>query len=76
MAQKSLFSRGPFLLGLTMVLIGLLGFAAGFFFAQSLPPDEGETKTRIGEVAGMFGGAFIGIGVVAMILGLIKCSKG
>jgi hypothetical protein len=34
-----------------------------------------ESYARIGEVAGMFGGASIGIGVVAMVIGLIKRSK-
>jgi hypothetical protein len=72
MANKSLFSRGPFLMGLTMVVIGLLAFGAIFLVPAGLPA---ETYARIGEVAGMFGGAFIGIGAVFMAIGLIRRSK-
>jgi hypothetical protein len=72
MAQKSLFARGPFLMGLTMVVIGVLAFAALLIVPTGLPA---ETMTRIGEVAGMFGGAFIGVGLVAMVIGFIRWKR-
>jgi uncharacterized membrane protein YccF (DUF307 family) len=68
-AQKGLFSRGPFLMGLTMVVIGVLAFVAVFFVPAG---QSAETMARIGEMAGMFGGAMIG---VAMVIGLIRYSK-
>jgi hypothetical protein len=72
MAQKSLFSRGPFLMGLTMVVIGVLGFGAAFLAPGGLPE---ETYRRIFEMAGLFGGAFVGLGLAFMVVGLIKRRK-
>jgi hypothetical protein len=71
-AQKGLFSRGPFLMGLTMVVIGVLAFGAVFFVPAG---QSTETMARIGEMAGLFGGAMIGVGLVAMVIGLIRYSK-
>lgn len=69
MARKSLFSRGPFLMGLTLLVFGALAFAAPGF----LPPAQNaEAAARIGEVTGMVGGALIGIGCVAMLFGLLR----
>jgi hypothetical protein len=72
MAQKGLLSRGPFLMGLMMVVIGVLAFVAVFFVPAG---QSAETMARIGEMAGMFGGAMIGVGLVAMVIGLIRYSK-
>jgi hypothetical protein len=73
MAQKSLFSRGPFLMGLTMVVIGVLGFGAAFLVPSGLPA---ETYRRIFEMAGLFGGAFVGVGLMFMVMGLVRRGKG
>jgi hypothetical protein len=72
MVQKRLFARGPFLMGLTMVVIGALAFVAIFFVPVG---QSAETMRRIGEMAGMFGGAFIGIGLVVMIIGFLKWKR-
>ncbi|MGL4321893.1 MAG: hypothetical protein ACRCS3_13620 [Paracoccaceae bacterium] len=69
MAGKSLFSRGPFLMGLTMVIIGGAAFVAPFLVPAG---QSAETMSRIFEVAGMAGGALIGVGLVAMLIGLIR----
>jgi uncharacterized membrane protein len=69
MAQKGLFSRGPFLMGLTMVVIGVLAFVVVFFVPAG---QSAETMARIGEMAGLFGGAMIGVGLVAMVIGYIR----
>lgn len=69
MARKSLFSRGPFLMGLTMLVFGALAFAAPGF----LPPAQNaEAATRIAEITGMVGGALVGIGLIAMLVGLMR----
>jgi hypothetical protein len=72
MARKSLFARGPFLMGLTMVVIGALGFASLLVVPAGL---GAETMKRIGEVAGMFGGAFMGVGLVAMVIGFRRWKR-
>jgi hypothetical protein len=72
MAQKGLFSRGPFLMGLMMVVIGVLAFGAIFLVPAG---QSAETMARIGEMAGMFGGAMIGVGLVAMVIGLIRHNR-
>ncbi len=72
MAQRGLFGRGPFLMGLTMVVIGMLAFGAVFFVPAG---QSAETMKRIGEMAGMFGGAMIGVGLVAMVIGYIRWSR-
>ncbi len=69
MAQKSLFSRGPFRMGLTMAVFGVLGFAAVFMVPAGVP---GETVSRIFEVAGMFGGAMVGFGAAFMLIGYVR----
>lgn len=69
MAHKSLLSPGPFLLGLTMCIIGGVAFAAPFLVPAG---QSAETMARIFEVAGMAGGALIGVGLVAMLIGLIR----
>ncbi len=72
MPQKSLFSRGPFLMGLMMVVIGVLAFGALLIVPAG---QSAETMKRIGEVAGMFGGAFIGVGLVAMAIGFMRWKR-
>jgi hypothetical protein len=72
MANKSLFSRGPFLMGLTMLVIGILILGLPFVAPGGYPPEFYE---RIGEMSGWAGGALIGVGLVAMVIGLIKRSK-
>jgi hypothetical protein len=72
MARKSLFARGPFLMGLTMVGIGILAFLSLLMVPSGLPA---ETMKRIGEVAGMFGGAFIGVGLVATVIGFMRWKR-
>jgi hypothetical protein len=71
-AQKNLFARGPFLMGLTMVIIGALAFGAVFMVPAG---QSAETMTRIGEMAGMFGGAMIGVGLVSMLIGFIRYKR-
>ncbi|MCU0802691.1 MAG: hypothetical protein MUD11_13135 [Rhodobacteraceae bacterium] len=72
MAQKKLFSRGPFLMGLTMVIFGILAFAA----IGLVPPGQSaETMARIGETVGMFGGAMIGVGLVCMLIGFLRYKR-
>jgi hypothetical protein len=73
MAGESLFSRGPFLMGLTMVVIGVLGFGAAFLAPGGLPE---ETYRRIFEMAGLFGGAFVGVGLMFMVMGFVRRGKG
>jgi hypothetical protein len=72
MARKSLFARGPFLMGLTMVVIGALGFASLLVVPEGLPA---ETIKRIGEVAGIFGGAFMGAGAVFTVIGFRRWQR-
>jgi hypothetical protein len=72
MARKSLFARGPFLMGLTMVVIGILGFASLLVVPAGLPA---EAMRRIGEVAGTFGGAFMGAGAVFMVIGFRRWKR-
>jgi hypothetical protein len=72
MAQNKLFSRGPFLMGLTMVVIGALAFGAIFLVPAG---QSAETMARIGEMAGLFGGAMIGVGLVAMLIGFVRWSR-
>jgi hypothetical protein len=72
MGWKSLFARGPFLMGLTMVGIGILAFSSLLMVPSGLPA---ETMNRIGEVAGMFGGAFIGVGLVAIVSGFMRWKR-
>jgi hypothetical protein len=69
MARKGLFSRGPFLMGLTMLVFGALAFATPGF----LPPAQNaEAAARVGEITGMVGGGLIGVGLVAMLFGLLR----
>lgn len=69
MARKSLFSRGPFLMGLTLLVFGGLAFALPAF----LPPAQSpESAAEIGRITGMIGGGLMGVGLVAMVFGLLR----
>ena len=64
-----LFKRVPFRLGLLLVVMGAGLFAAPFFPPASWPD---EARARAFDMGGMIGGAMIGVGLVAMVVGLLR----
>ncbi|MGL5009835.1 MAG: hypothetical protein ACRC6I_08125 [Paracoccaceae bacterium] len=73
MAQKRLLGRGPFLMGLTMAVIGAGLFVAPFLAPASWPD---EARARAFEMGGMIGGALIGVGAIAMVVGVLGRNRG
>jgi hypothetical protein len=69
MAASRLFRPGPFLLGLTLILFGALVFGIAFVLPQASTP-EGTAANF--ELLGQIGGGMGGVGLVAMVIGLLR----
>jgi hypothetical protein len=67
--MRDLLKPGPFLMGLTLVFFGLCAFGLAFALPEASTP-EGTVANF--ELLGQIGGGMIGVGIVAMIVGVLR----
>jgi hypothetical protein len=67
--MSGLLKPGPFLMGLTLVFFGLCIFGLAFVLPEASTP-EGTVANF--ELLGQIGGGMIGVGIVAMIVGVLR----
>jgi hypothetical protein len=67
--MSGLLRPGAFLLGLTLILCGALVFGIAFVLPEASTP-EGTVANF--ELLGKIGGGMAGVGLAAMIVGLLR----
>ncbi len=67
--MSGLLKPGPFLLGLTLVFFGLSAFGLAFALPEASTPEGTAANFRL---LGQIGGGMIGVGIVAMIVGVLR----
>ena len=67
--MSGLLKPGPFLFGMILVFFGLCAFGLAFALPEASTPEGTVANFRL---LGQIGGGMIGVGVVAMVVGLLR----